>query len=69
MTQPPSARDLTDSERRILLDQLAQIVSDADVQAPARTFVPLPFHANALRDQYTVLRGEKARGRRRCSAL
>lgn len=63
MTQPPSARDLTDSERQILLDQLAQIVSDADVQAPARTFVPLPFHANALRDQYTVLRGEKGTGK------
>lgn len=63
MTQSLACSDLTDSARRTLLEQLAQIVSDADVQEPARTFVPLPFHAKALRDQYTVLRGEKGTGK------
>ena len=54
---------MTASERRTLLEQLAQIVSDADVQEPARTFVPLPFHAKALRAEYTVVRGEKGTGK------
>jgi len=63
VTDSAPHKDLTDSERRTLLDQLAQIVSDADAQEPARTFVPLPFHTRALRDQYTVLRGEKGTGK------
>lgn len=63
MTDSAQYKDLTDSDRRMLLEQLGQIVSDADAQEPARTFVPLPFHTSALRDQYTVLRGEKGTGK------
>ncbi len=61
----PRKKALTADERRRLLDELAGWPSDADVDLTdsLRIFLPLPQHAQALRDRIMVVRGERGAGK------
>lgn len=58
------ATALTDAERRELLEELAQIGTDADTNASAlRVFLPLAQHGRALDPQVMLIRGERGAGK------